>query len=382
LKILIIPSWYPNSFNSLSGIFFKEQAEALAKNGHHVSVIYTSSYSVLEIAKYKKIVLKSSNFTEKDVETYMVEYPSIPKLYTLKDKISLFFFKKKFTQYIAKNGLPDIVHLHSFVAGKFALWIKEKYDVPYVVTEHFSGFARGLVSKSNMQLAKQVFSNSNANIAVSNEFTKLLKDKFDGEFQYIPNIVNIDFFNLVQKKNDKIFKFINVAFLDKNKNQSMLIKAFAKIFKNNHHITLTIVGDGTEYNELKELINKLQMKKQIFLYGRASRDEVKKLLQQSDAFVLSSQYETFGVVVVEAMACGLPVIATRCGGPESIVQNERVGVLCDIDEHSLAESMKYLYKNRDKYDNKFIAQYTKENFSEEAVCEQLEVIYKEILDVI
>jgi len=364
----------------LGGIFFKEQAEALAKNGHQVSMIYTSSYSVLEIVKYKKIVLKSSNFTEKDVETYMVEYPYIPKLYTLKDKISLFFFKKKFTQYIAKNGLPDIVHLHSFVAGKFALWVKEKYDVPYVVTEHFSGFARGLVSKSNMQLANQVFTNSNANIAVSNDFTKLLKDKFNGEFQYIPNIVNIDFFNLAQKKNDKIFKFINVAFLDKNKNQNMLIKAFMKAFKNNDYITLTIVGDGMEYNELKELINKLQMKKQIFLYGRANRDEVKKLLQQSDAFVLSSQYETFGVVVVEAMACGLPVITTRCGGPESIVQNERVGVLCDIDEHSLAESMKYLYKNRDKYDNKFIAQYIKENFSEEAVCEQLTKVYERIIN--
>lgn len=379
LKIIIIPSWYPNSFTSIGGIFFKEQAEALVKHGHDVSVISINSYSVLEILKHKKVPLKSDDFIENDVDTYTVEYPHIPKLYRLREKISLYLFKKKFNKYIEKNGLPDIVHVHSYTAGKFALWLKKNYNISYVVTEHFSGFARGIVSESNMQLAKQVFSHSEINIAVSNEFKKLLEDKFDVEFQYIPNIVNINFFNPAQKNNDNTFKFINIAFLNKNKNQSILIKAFAEVFKNSDKVTLTIVGDGPEYNELKSLIDKLQMQKQIFLYGRARRDEVKKLLQQSDAFVLSSQYETFGVVVIEAMACGLPVVATKCGGPESIVQDERIGLLSDIDEDSLAKSMRYIFENKNRYNSEFIAQYTKDNFSEKAVCENLAKLYEKII---
>lgn len=376
MKILIIPSWYPNSFNTLGGIFFKEQAEALARYGHDVSVLSINQYSVREILKHKKIIYKNHRFTQKNVDTYMLEYPSIPKLHFFKQKINLYFFKKKFIEYVKRSGLPDIVHAHSFMAGCFALWIKETYNIPYIVTEHFSGFAREIISKSQLQMAQEVFAHSQANIAVSNEFKELLEDKFDGEFQYIPNIVNTHFFTPVQKHSDKRFKFINIAFLDKNKNQSMLVKAFAKVFKSNDKVTLTIVGDGPEYDTLKQLIEKLQMQKQIFLYGKANRDEVKKLLQQSDAFVLSSLYETFGVVVIEAMACGLPVVATKCGGPESIVQNDKLGLLAEKDTESLAQSMQYLYQNKDKYDSKYIVQYAKNNFGEETVCQQLTNLYR------
>ncbi len=380
MKILIIPSWYPNSFTSIGGIFFKEQAEALAKHGYDVSVLSISQYSVREILKHKKLVFKNNDFIENEVATYAIEYPSIPKLHTLRDKISFYLFKKKFKKYMEKNDMPDIVHVHSFMAGKYAIWLKKNYNIPYIVTEHNSGFARGLFSETQIQLAKEVFSKSSTNIAVSNEFKQLLVNKFNLKFKYIPNIVNVDFFAPVAKSDIDTFRFINVALLDDNKNQKMLIKSFSKVLKNKN-ITLTIVGDGPEYQSLKNLINELKMQKQITLYGRANREEVKALLQQSDAFVLSSQFETFGVVVIEAMACGLPVVATKCAGPESIVQDERIGLLSDIDENSLAESMKYLYENRDKYNSGFIAQYTKDHFSEEVVCKQLGIVYREILDI-
>lgn len=282
MKILIIPSWYPNSFNALAGIFFKEQAEALARYGHNVSALSINLYSVLEILKHKKIIFKSRDFIEKNVDTYMIEYPSIPKLHSLKQKISLYFFKKKFTDYVKRSGLPELVHVHSFMVGRFALWIKENYDIPYEVTEHSTGFARGIVSESQLHIAQEVFTHSQANIAVSNEFKKLLESKFSVDFQYIPNTVNIEFFSPLKKSDVKIFQFINIAFLDKKKNQSMLIKAFAKAFKN-QDVTLKIIGDGPEYEVLNTLLEQLNMQKQIFLHGRANRDAVKELLQESDA---------------------------------------------------------------------------------------------------
>ena len=112
----------------------------------------------------------------------------------------------------------------------------------------------------------------------------------------------------------------------------MLIRAFSKAFKDQPKVNLTIVGDGPEYNNLNNLIKTLKMEKQISLYGSANREEVKMLLQKSDAFVFSSQYETFGVVLIEAMACGLPVVATKCGGPESIIDSDKVGLLSEINE--------------------------------------------------
>lgn len=334
MHVLIIPSWYSNTYNPLSGIFFKEQAEALAKY-EQVGVIAIQEISVKDILKQRKFDFLYEYFIENGVYTYRVQYPAIPKLHRARKKIKRLLSIRLFEKYIKKHGIPDVVHLHSYIAGELAMYIKKKYNIPYVVTEHSSGFARGLISKTDRQLAKQVFSNSDINIAVSNELKKLLEEKFDVEFQYIPNIVNTDFFHPIHKKPSNTFKFINIAFLEKNKNQNMLIRAFANAFKDNSNVTLTIVGDGPEYNNLKALIHKLEMQNQIFLYGRASREEVRKLLQQSDAFVLSSKYETFGVVIIEAMACGVPVVSTDCkSGPREILAP-------DTDFRETAENLEF-----------------------------------------
>ena len=159
----------------------------------------------------------------------------------------------------------------------------------------------------------------------------------------------------------------------------MLIKAFIKAFINMPKVKLTIVGNGLEYNNLKLLINKENMNKQISLYGKANRNEVKTLLQESDAFVLSSEYETFGVVIIEAMACGLPVVSTKCGGAESIINSEKLGVLAEINIDSLASELLYLYNNKESFDKNYIREYIEYNFSEKAIVNKLNTLYKSIL---
>jgi len=377
MHILILPSWYPNKNNHLSGIFFKEQSEALAKYGNKVGLIAINEVSIRDVWKQKKLDISKKIFTENGVNTFTIQYPAIPKLHTIRNKIRFELFKKLFREYIEIHGKPDIVHVHSFTVGEFAIWIKENYDVPYVITEHSTAFARDMISKENLVVAEKVFKSSSYNIAVSNEFTLLLNKKFNVDFQYIPNIVNTDFFEVKEKSTKRKFDFINIAFLDKKKNQDILIKSFTKAFKDNSDVKLTIAGDGPEYDNLNNLIITLDMTKQIKLYGRANREEVKELLQSSDAFVLSSQYETFGVVVIEAMACGLPVVATKCGGPESIVIDEKLGRLVDINIDSLSKGMLELYNK--KYDSKYIRNYVIDNFSADIISLKLIQVYKRCL---
>lgn len=379
MHILLIPSWYISSYNPLAGIFFKEQAEALAKY-NKVGVIAIQEISIREIVNQKKLYFENKNFIENDVETYILQYPALPKLHKIRRKIKSLLFKKLFKRYVKENGMPDIVHLHSYMNGELAIWVKEKYNIPYVVTEHFSGFSRDIVSEEDMDRAKNIFKKSAYNIAVSEEFVKLLNSKFNYEFKYIPNIVNIDFFNIKTDMAKEGFEFINIAFLNKNKNQEMLINAFHRAFKNKSRIKLTIVGDGPEYDNLKALITELNIEEQVSLYGRASREEVKKLLQESNAFVLSSRYETFGVVVIEALASGLPVVATKCGGPESII-NDNIGLLSEIDENSLAKNLIQMRKNRLNYNPNYIRNYVKDNFSEEVIVQQLKDVYEKVLKI-
>jgi len=382
MHILIIPSWYINNFNPLSGIFFKEQAEALVKQNHKIGLLTIHRNRINLILKEKKDFFFNKIYKEKGVYTHRVEYPST-RIYILNKYIKLKIFQRIFLTYIDKNGMPDIVHLHSFMDGELAMWVKKNYNIPYIVTEHFSGFARGTISKSNLHYAKRVFENASYNIAVSKEFQGLLESKYSVKFHYLPNIVNVDFFQNTSMTNEqeKEFTFINIASLNKNKNQEMLIRSFNSAFNANENIKLIIAGDGPEYTNLKKCIKELNLTKQVTLYGSASRKEVRTLLQKSNAFVLSSNYETFGIVIIEAMACGLPVVATKCGGPESIVTDNKLGVLCEINEKSMSKALKTVYENKDIYNAQYIRNYTVDNFSETAIVEKLNVIYKKVLKV-
>ena len=120
------------------------------------------------------------------------------------------------------------------------------------------------------------------------------------------------------------------------------------------------------------------MKEQIRLYGFATREEILKELQSSNAFVLSSKYETFGVVLIEAMSCGLPVVSTKCGGPESIIINEKLGLLTDNNNsNALANIMLNVYKS--SYDSKYIRESCIENFSQNVVALKIKKVYEDIL---
>ena len=158
----------------------------------------------------------------------------------------------------------------------------------------------------------------------------------------------------------------------------MLIKAFEEAFGTNPKYHLLIAGDGPEKKKLEKLVAELKMKKNITLFGMATKDQVLDLMQKSDLFVLSSEYETFGVVLIEALSCGMPVVSARSGGPESIIKNNSLGYLCKIDQMDLANTMRDAVHKT--FDYKKIRQYCIEHFSEEVVAEKLLDIYTGILD--
>ena len=287
-------------------------------------------------------------------------------------KIRLKKGKQLLKNYINENGRPDVVHVHSFLAGELALWVKKEFEIPYVVTEHSSSFERKLLSESELKLAYEVFENSHANISVSQSLSNAIRHYFnDLQFQIIPNVVDTDYFNLVENRTKDKFQFINIAHLTKNKNQLHLIHSFTEAFRDNTFYQLLIVGHGPEKNNLQNWIDANNMNSQITLYGSASREGVKNLLHQSDCFVLSSKIETFGVVLIEAMSCGLPVLSTKCGGPESIITNDDIGILCSQEE--LSDMLKDI--STKNFRSEIIRRYVIDRFSKFSLIQQLKTIY-------
>ena len=284
---------------------------------------------------------------------------AIPKTPNRTKKKRFSIAKQLFIEYIDKFGLPDVIHVHTFLAGELGMWVKEQYAIPYIVTEHSTNFARGNFSQAQLQFSKQVFENSKANIAVSKEFCNLLEKQTHCKFQYVPNVVDTSFFKPSKKvKSTEQFIFLNVAHLDAKKNQVRLVKSFAEKFAGNTKYKLIIAGDGPEKENLHTQIDKLKVSDQVILFGRASREDVLSLMQKANCFVLPSHYETFGVVLIEAMACGLPVLSTKSGGPESIITSNEYGFLCE--ENELADMLEKMAVK--EFDSVKIRNYVQKSF--------------------
>jgi L-malate glycosyltransferase len=380
LHVLFIPASYPTTYNPVRAIFFKDQAEALADRGVKTGVL-AIVHLAWEIFRQKKIDFGFRCFVEHGVNVIHFQTPALPWNKFLYNDFKYIIGQWLFSKYVRKFGLPDIIHLQTFLPGDLGLWIKAKFGIPFVVTEHFSYFQDGMLRPWQDKLAKRLFHNSSANFAVSHNTATFLQRRYACAVKYIPNMVDTNFFkpdfSRVSSPENRIF--ITLGSLDANKNHSMLIRAFKQAFseKKFSDFKLYIIGEGPLRKNLFQLIQSENLTQRVQFLGHLSREEVRSNLQKSDYFVLSSRVETFGVALIEAMSCGLPVLSTRCGGPESIITDNSVGLLCDNKEESLVVGLKNLASS--SFNRSYIRNFVVKNFSKEVVSSELIREYQKVL---
>ncbi len=380
MHILFLSTGYPTIYAPLDMIFAKDQAEALTEAGHEVGLISVNPISIKSVLKTKKWNMGLQISSSSGLTVYLHTYLNIPKLPLYSVQQAVRKGVKLFEKYIQEKGKPEIIHVQCFESGLLAKEIEKKWGIPYVVTEHSSRFLKNSLAEKSIKVAKEVFACSRINIAVSETFKKILEKQFQVPFKYIPNVVDSTAFRKInRKKETKPFTWLHIAALDDNKNQPFLIQEFKsyKTFFPDAH--LKIIGSGFNEKNIKELANQLGLNNSIEFLGYLSRREIMHQMKQANAFVLSSKMETFGVVLIEALSAGLPVVSTRCGGPESIIKGENIGVLVEQKEGALTEGMKTLTENYAQFQSDNLKQYVDSNFSKEAVAARLEEIYKEAL---
>jgi L-malate glycosyltransferase len=248
-----------------------------------------------------------------------------------------------------------------------------------VLTEHSSFISDDQMKPFLRKKAEIAYENADVVVAVSPFLQQVLKDKFALETIYVPNLIDTELFCIETKEEDEIFRFVSTANLIETKRIDLLIKAFAVAFKADPATELTIFGEGERRAYLETLIKELDMKKQIALMGDCPRELIAAQLKKCDCFVLPSKRETFGLAYLEALACGVPVIATRCGGPEHFI-GEDSGILVPVDDQvSLQEAMIYMKNYIDDYDREMISQAIKQEFSAESVAGKIITVYESLL---
>lgn len=387
MHILIIPSWYPTAENPINGIFFLEQAQSLKEAGHQVNIL------VPPILKSLKTLKRNDTFSLKpefQIEVYqgLKTYRTLgwnwfprPRHWFNKNMVRL-YGTKAFQFYLRDEGKPDIIHAHSiFYGGYLAVQLALKNQIPIILTEHFNGFIRGTISPVQAYIAKKCLEKINKIVAVGPALKKVIQPYApQKKIEVLGNMVDTEFFNLSDLPiTPKPFVFCLIALLTPKKGIDILLQAFAKTLKN-QNIVLKIAGDGTEKYRLMNLANHLNIAEQVYFLGLLSREGTRDLLHQSHALVSSSYVETFGVSLIEAMACGKPVIATRSGGPEMFVNNQN-GILVPVgDVNALAEAMQTMVEHYDRYNPEQIRTECVAKFSETAIIRQLETIYQNVIE--
>jgi glycosyltransferase involved in cell wall biosynthesis len=279
----------------------------------------------------------------------------------------------------------DLVHAHTaYLDGTAGLAVSKKYKVPFVITEHTGPFSNltqnPLIKKltlTSIQEADRVFSVSDS---LSQEIKSYFSDTaIHSKIHSLYNGVNIsDFFISQSKVKSEKVRFTYVGYLEEVKDPINLIYAFQIVRKEVPNAILTIVGDGSLLGEVKRLITELGLEQTCHLLGLRSREEVAKIMrEETDVFVLPSKAETFGVVLIEALASGIPVVATKCGGPESIVKHSFLGELCEKENSQLlAAAMLKVSRNLSHYKQEEIREFVLNNFSYKIIVSKLDNSYQ------
>ena len=322
MHILELPSFFPPH----GGLFCLEQSKALKAMGHEVRIV-----SVLELGAtldHKFYFTAPWQEERKELEGVEVFYNymrAVPKAvrYNINHWVSL--CQKAVDRYVHRFGKPDVLHAHCCKsAGLAAKEISQRLGVPYYISEHISSglferdFGRGWHKYQWLkERMRQAYEAARCVIPVSRELVDDLSPFFGKDYRYQPvsNIVDTDFFSFCERRQYQRFRFCCLAVADiHGKGYDVLAEAMEglkgeKVKGLSRAFEFHIAGRGTDSRPMQELF---AHRPNVYLHGHLDKQGVRDLLWHSDALVLPSRSEAQPLVILEALATGIPVVTTEC----------------------------------------------------------------------
>lgn len=386
MKILFLVNAWPSEKNPIDGIYHKDQVEALIKKNLEIDVVLLRIKSLKDIFKRKFKSNSTQHFGGYNL--HIIErYNIIPKLRYGPLLLAQYYFY--FIQYFKKNLCTeeyDIVHAHNLIyMGLIAARFKKNYKnyIGIIVTEHSTAYSRKLVTKSQLQLIINYACHIKYILPVGFGLKKILANYFDSnKIIQVNNVIDIDRFRpKLNKISTKItpFIFLSIGTITTVKGFDILIRAFSKL--TNRNTRLIIGGIGPMKEEIQKLISELKLEDRVKLIGLINNLDVPRYMAESNAFILVSRHETFGIVFAEAIASGIPVIASKTGGPDHFIDKD-VGILVNVNDiEGTTIAMEKIIHNYNNYDKAKIRNKAYQ-FSEKAFSTKIIKIYKNALESI
>lgn len=384
MHIVIIPSWYSSEENIVLGSFFKEQALALQDAGEEVTICYNENFPIYDYKNLKYTIGKSIFFNKEDnLDTY--RYRGVNYLLHNHRRFRMFAnrINRLLDRVISDKGKIDVLHFHScYWAGVCAPYVKDKFNIPYVLTEHTGITYSNRIKKSYMRYIRSAYDHADKLLSVSNFLKEEMSRVSNNSIEVLPNFLDGEKFRIIgEYKNNDCSKivFFSLAFLVEGKGFRELIDACKILVDKGYDFILEIGGDGYLREDLHKKVERYNLSKYIKFLGILTRDEVIRTMNRCDVFVLASSYETFGVVYIEALACGKPVIGIKNGGAEEIIKEDNGIILDNNKKESIAHAMEEMILNYDRYNKETIREYFVKNFEKSIIIDRLKDVYRTCL---
>lgn len=388
-SILFLTSWYPVPENPVHGIFIRNHAVALSPQ---TNVVVAYAYSS-RTGPYYEI---DENKVNEHLTEYRIKYPKpITSVIGIKTFVQTLKYKKAYKLLLGKliekkikvKAIQvNIVFPVSIVLSLF----KKHYKVPHTIAENWSGY---LASDGNYHgkvmkhFTEKCFADTSKIWHVS-ELQKqaLIGHGLTGNFELLYNTVNTEVFTLrpFDGAHGKQAQGVDVRLLhvsslvEREKNITGTFRVLKKLNDKNYKFTLDIIGGSEEtIADAKAYANSLGLKNITFL-GPLPPEKIAEHMRKSTALVLFSHYEGMPVVALEALSCGLPVIATKVGQLPHII-TDQMGHLVETDnEAEMLAALENLFLNKYRFDPQTMREFILKNASYESVGKQFWEFYSKI----
>lgn len=382
-RILILPSWYPNEASPVNGIFIQEQAKALARM-YEVAVLVPMLVGWRQCGRSRSL-LKFRGDQSTGLTVYReLAFVPFPKVLRIIYFCYVAAARKGLSKILAEWGKPDLIHTHVVLpAGWAAVHLGKQNHIPVVLTEHSGPFSVHLASTYQQNVVREVLTKVDRVIAVSPALAQQVSTFQNGlKIGVVGNHIRTDFFeplDKVKRPFGVITRFLSIGALTEQKGLAYLVEAAHLLLQRGiGSFEVIIGGEGRERNRLQKMVEAYKLCSRFCFLGILTPSEVRHWMQQCDVFVLPSLHETFGIVLGEAMACGKPVISTRCGGAEFVVTRE-TGILVNVaDPITLAETMEGFIRGKYKFDGELVRKSIVERFGEEIFLKNISRLYEEV----
>jgi len=393
MKVLVISHMYPSSFNEIAGIFVHEQVKALVAKGVEIQVVSPIPWTPFPSSKWKKYSEVTKREIREGINIWHPRCLTFPRAWFFASSGQRMYLGiKDVISKIYKEFQFDLIHAHvAFPDGYAGMKIAIKYKKPLIVTIHGQDFQQTIFKNNKCKKnIEKTINFSEKTIVVSKKLKKIGEKYLEvnkDKIIVVPNGINMR--NIYTGKNKNIQEYngrkviLSVSHLIKTKGIDLNLKAMDKLKQKYPDIIYLIIGKGKGKKNLEKLIKELNLKNMVIFIGEISHYKVMEYMASCDIFSLPSWDEAFGVVYVEAMAYGKPVIGCEGEGIDGIIVHGRNGMLVkprNVD--SIVEAIDYLLSHPEEANamGERARELVLENYTWKKVADKTITIYKEILN--